>query len=196
MTDPALAIATPLIAGFESFWPIVYRDGGGIPTQAYGCTFHPNGTPVAMGDPPVTEPEGMAWMQALLVPTMARVRALVRVPISDDAAAALCSFAYNTGTGALANSTLLRLLNEGKADWAADQFRAWIHDAHGNVEPGLVRRRDVEKALFLKADDPKGLSPNPATIAASSVKTAPEEITPDTDESDLLDSEFNAPEQS
>lgn len=160
MVDPALAIATPLIAGFEGFRADPYPDTGGVWTQGYGCTFHPGGRPVVQSDPPITEPEGMAWMQALLVPTMTRVRALVRVPISDNAAASLCSFAYNTGTGALANSTLLRLLNERDTAGAAQQFGAWIHDARGNVEPGLVRRRDVEMALFLKADGAPNMPEN------------------------------------
>ena len=74
------------------------------------------------------------------------------VPISNHAAAALCSFAYNTGTHALKGSTLLRLLNEGQAAPAAEQFAAWVYNSAGHRDAGLVNRRALERDLFLCPD--------------------------------------------
>ena len=73
---------------------------------------------------------------------------LVRVPLTDNQFAALVSFAYNVGLGALAGSTLLRKLNAGDYEGAADQFPRW-NKGGGRVLPGLVRRRAAERDLFL-----------------------------------------------
>ena len=61
---------------------------------------------------------------------------------------ALCSFAFNLGIGNLKNSTLLKKLNGGDVEGAADQFLVW-NKAAGHVMAGLTRRREAEKALFL-----------------------------------------------
>ena len=60
----------------------------------------------------------------------------------------MVSFAFNLGTGALAHSTLLRDLNVGNYQAAADQFLRWNH-AGGRVLAGLTRRRQAERKLFL-----------------------------------------------
>lgn len=73
---------------------------------------------------------------------------LVRVPLTDNQFAALAAFAYNVGLGALAGSTLLRKLNAGDYQGAADQLPRW-NKGGGRVLPGLVRRRAAERDLFL-----------------------------------------------
>lgn len=50
---------------------------------------------------------------------------------------------------AFAGSTLLRDINAGRMDLAAAQFDAWDH-AGGQVLAGLLRRREAERAEFLK----------------------------------------------
>lgn len=78
------------------------------------------------------------------------VELLVQVPVNDNQFDALTMFAYNVGTGhdGLGGSTLLRLLNAGDYEKAADQFPRW-NKSNGQVQPGLVRRRAWERALFL-----------------------------------------------
>lgn len=61
---------------------------------------------------------------------------------------ALVSFVFNVGCGAFKKSTLLRLLNAGLIEDAAEEFQKW-RMAKGKVLPGLVKRREAEKALFL-----------------------------------------------
>ncbi len=74
----------------------------------------------------------------------------ISVPLNQNQFDALVSFAYNLGVGALAESTLARLLNEGNYEAAADQFELWVN-AGDEPMPGLVSRRHVEKELFLSA---------------------------------------------
>lgn len=76
------------------------------------------------------------------------VNDMVSHSITPNQFAALVSFAYNLGCEALRGSTLMRRLNAGDIQGAADQFGQWIH-AGGTTLPGLVRRRAAERALFL-----------------------------------------------
>jgi lysozyme len=54
---------------------------------------------------------------------------------------------FNLGPGALAVSTLLTLLNEGRDAEAAEQFARWDHVGQ-IVVPGLLTRRLAEAKLF------------------------------------------------
>lgn len=170
--DPALPAAVEIITSFEGFRSVPYRDTGGVWTIAYGETYLPDGSRVTASTAPVSQPTALAWLTAGVSKTLMRVRELVHVPISNNGVSSLVSFSWNVGTGALANSTLLRLLNEhAPLQHVAGQFSAWVYDARGHVDPGLIRRRAAEAALFLKPDTP----------AAE----------PDTDVADQLDDELN-----
>lgn len=61
---------------------------------------------------------------------------------------ALVSFAFNAGLGNLQRSTIRMRANRGDWEGAAEAFMAWTKGG-GKVLPGLVRRREAEKALFL-----------------------------------------------
>ena len=77
------------------------------------------------------------------------VRAFVRVPLTHNQFDALVSFTYNVGTTAFGNSTLLKILNQGRYNTAALQFHKWVY-AKGRKLTGLVNRRNAEYALFTK----------------------------------------------
>jgi lysozyme len=77
------------------------------------------------------------------------VTRLVKVPLNQNQFDALTSFVYNCGAGNFQQSTLLRLLNEGAGEAAADEFPKWVHGGNGATLPGLVRRRAAERSLFL-----------------------------------------------
>jgi lysozyme len=73
----------------------------------------------------------------------------VNIPLSQNQFDALVSLAYNIGTNAFKTSTLVKYLNALDYKAAADQFLVW-NKAGGSVLKGLVRRREAERALFLK----------------------------------------------
>ena len=75
------------------------------------------------------------------------VAALVKVPVNDNQWAAIVSFAFNVGAGNLKQSTLLKKLNAGDFNGAANEFAKW-NKAGGKVLAGLTRRRAAEAALF------------------------------------------------
>ena len=75
------------------------------------------------------------------------VNNLVQVDINQNQFDALICFSYNLGLHALGGSTLLKDLNNGDSDSAANQFLVWDR-AGGQVVEGLLRRRQAEKDLF------------------------------------------------
>lgn len=72
----------------------------------------------------------------------------VQVDVNDNQFAALVAFAFNLGAGALFQSTLLKKLNAGDYQGAADELPRW-NKAGGQRLLGLTRRRLSERALFL-----------------------------------------------
>jgi lysozyme len=61
---------------------------------------------------------------------------------------AVVSFAFNCGVGNYQRSTIRMKNNRGDYEGAADAFMMWTKGG-GKELPGLVRRRNAERALFL-----------------------------------------------
>lgn len=77
------------------------------------------------------------------------IREFLPQGLTDNQCASLLSFAYNCGVNALRHSTLLKKLNAGDIHGASNEFLRW-NRAGGRVVRGLTRRRQSERALFLK----------------------------------------------
>lgn len=135
-----------LIKSFEGCKLKAYQDIVGVWTIGYGTT----GPDVSEGLE-ITQEEAEKRLLADVEVFERGVSRLVKVPLTENQLAALTSFAYNLGLGALGKSTLLMLLNEGKYEAAALEFGKWSR-AGGQVVPGLVRRREAERTLFLLDD--------------------------------------------
>ena len=100
--------------------------------------------------PDLTEKAAEIMLAEDLEKFEAAVNKLVKKPLNENQRGALVSFAYNVGAQALAESTLLALLNAGDYKNAANQFLRW-NKAGGKVLKGLTRRREAERELFLTA---------------------------------------------
>lgn len=76
---------------------------------------------------------------------------------SANRQAALTSFAYNVGLGAVEVSTLAKRLNRGEDPdlVAAEELPRWVSPQQPAVVEGLRRRRTAELELFLGAAKPK-----------------------------------------
>lgn len=142
-----------LVKSFEGFSAKPYPDpgtGAKPYTIGYGTTYYPDGRLVTMQDPAITEEQALEYLTYEVNEKAAAVEKMVKVQLNDNEFAALVSFAYNVGSGNLQGSTLLKMLN-ANADKTAvgDQFLRW-NKANGNVMPGLTRRRQAERSLFLQ----------------------------------------------
>jgi lysozyme len=145
-----------LIKNFEGLRLNAYCDAAGIWTIGYGSTMYPDGRAVKFGDKLATEPQAGTLLGNTLGRYEGAVNNYVKVLLNQNQFDALVSFAYNAGTGALKESTLLKKLNERDFPAAADQFLAW--DKITNPQTGekqvcdtLASRRKAERQLFLKS---------------------------------------------
>lgn len=145
-----------LIKSFEGLKLKPYLDSAGIPTIGYGTIMYDNGKRVSMQDPPITEDQANQYLEYEVNEKTAAVNQFVTIAINQNQFDALVCFAYNVGVGALQKSTLLKLLNSGDYAGAADQFLRW-NKAGGKEIPGLTRRRQAERALFLHPVQPESL---------------------------------------
>lgn len=135
-----------LICTSEQRYLKAYLCPAGVPTIGWG---HTKG--VKLGDTCSVQ-QADIWLSQDLEDASAAVASLVKVPLTQGQFDALIDFVFNLGFGRLAGSTLLILLNKGRYDAAADQFRLWVHaksNGQDVVEPGLVKRRALERAMFL-----------------------------------------------
>ena len=132
-----------LIKKFEGCSLKAYKCPAGIWTIGYG---HTSG--VKEGQT-ITKKEAEAYLKQDLITFETFVSNLVTVAINQNQFDALVSFCYNLGPGNLRSSTLLKRINAGDFNGAAEQFDRWVY-AGGKKLSGLVKRRAAEKALFLQ----------------------------------------------
>jgi len=136
-----------LIKQFEGLRLTAYKDAVGVLTIGYGWTQPVDGKPIRPGMT-IKEETAERLLRTGLVGYESDVSKLVKVKLTQGQFDALVSFAYNLGARALSTSTLLQKLNAGNYAGAADNFPRW-NKAGGKVLPGLTRRREAERALFL-----------------------------------------------
>ncbi len=143
-------IGIALVKQFEGCELIAYPDPGtgGEPfTIGYGWTQPVDGVPVHRGMV-IDQATADRLLRCGVVQFEQGVNQLVKAPINQNQFDALVSFAYNLGLRSLSTSTLLRKLNAGDKQGAANEFPKW-NKAAGKILPGLVRRRAAERSLFL-----------------------------------------------
>ncbi|MEG4801452.1 lysozyme [Microcoleus sp. ARI1-B5] len=134
-----------LIKSFERMELEAYLDAVGIWTIGYG---HTQGVYEGMT---ITEAQAQELLRKDLAEFESAVSEAVEVDINENQFSALVSFSFNLGAGSLFESTLLKLLNQGDFQGAADEFPIW-NKAGGQELEGLTRRRKAERALFLGED--------------------------------------------
>ena len=132
-----------LVKEFEGFRSRAYVCPAGKLTYGYG---HTSGvTPYSE----ITEHDALILLKKDLSYFEDKVRRCVEVELNSNQFSALVSFTYNLGEDSLYKSTLLTKLNKKDYEGAANEFSKWVY-AVGKILPGLVKRREKEKQLFLK----------------------------------------------
>lgn len=136
------AAGLKLITTFEGCELEAYQDSVGVWTIGYGHT------KTARPGMSITQAQAEQLLQGDLAEFEAAVTDAVNITLNADQFSALVSFCFNLGAGALFESTLLQVLNQGKIQAAANEFPRW-NKAGGQSLLGLTRRRLAERALFL-----------------------------------------------
>ena len=146
-----------LLKQWEGFKLQLYKDSAGLSTIGVGHLLKKDelvsgrivisGVPVEFEDGLVEE-QVTSLLQQDLQPAEVAVNSYVKVELDQNQFDALVSFTFNSGAQAFAESTLLKMLNQGSYDAVPDQLRRWVR-AGGNIVQGLVNRRENEIKLWL-----------------------------------------------
>lgn len=140
-----------LIEVSERFKAKPYQCPAGVWTIGFGSTRYEDGTPVKPTDPAITIERARQLVAATLAGEYeAAVNRYVTVPLTQGQYDALVDFAYNAGAQNLRTSTLLKKLNAGDYSGASAEFPKWVNGG-GKKLPGLIKRREAERQLFLGA---------------------------------------------
>jgi lysozyme len=141
-----------LIQFFESYSEKAYRK---FPNEPWTCGWGHTGVDVT-GTTTCTAAQALEWFIADTSIAVAAVIQDIKVPVTQHQFDALVSLVYNLGRVVLEHrtgetwveSTLLKLLNGGNWCRAAQEFIEWDH-VNGVPDKGVLRRRQLEQALFL-----------------------------------------------
>ena len=164
-----------LIKEFEGFRAKAYLDSVGILTIGYGTTAAAGvGIKPALGMT-ITEAQAHSYLMAAVDKFAAQISPKITRPINENEFGAFVSLAYNIGPGAFGKSSALRKFNAGDKQGAANSILLW-NKAGSKVLPGLVRRREAERALFLRPVNGGASTTPPLTSIPVADKIPPKTI--------------------
>jgi len=132
-----------LIKKWEGFVNHVYLCAAGYPTIGFGHVVLKGETFTT-----ITEEEAEELLKKDLGKAERAVTRLIRVPLTENQFAALVSFTFNLGSGALQRSTLRIKLNRGEYEEVPTELMKWVW-AGGKKLKGLQRRRKAEGELWV-----------------------------------------------
>jgi GH24 family phage-related lysozyme (muramidase) len=135
-----------LIHAFEGCVLKIYKDSAGIDTIGWGHRVWPKEIPQFQNG--ITQEQADALFLKDAAKKENSVRDLIFYPINQGQFDALVSFTFNLGRKNLEQSTLRRMVNEGRIDGAAREFERWIY-INKIPSNGLRRRRKAESLMFM-----------------------------------------------
>jgi lysozyme len=137
------AAGMELLKKSEGYRNRVYMDVARFPTIGYGHRLlHPESFPNG-----IDEAQAANLLASDVRNAEQAVERLVKVTLTQGQFDALVDFCFNLGAGRLASSTLLKDLNRGRYDDAAEQLLLWDH-AGREENAGLKARREAEAELW------------------------------------------------
>ena len=146
--DCATELVSVMEGGFRS---APYNDGYGYWTQGFGARTGINGKPVTRDTAPITRAQGEFMLQRDLGRAASLVMKAIDVPLANCQAAALIVLAFNLGDLDVQAQSLVKLVNDGLHQRAADRFQVYRNSA-GKPSTGLRPRRWVEACFYLGED--------------------------------------------
>jgi lysozyme len=143
-----------LIHAFEGCVLKIYKDSAGIDTIGWGHRVWPE--EISQFQNGITQEQADALFLNDAKKKEHSVHDLIFYPLNQNQFDALVSFTFNLGRKNLEQSTLRRMVNEGRIDAAAREFERWIY-INKIPSNGLRRRRKAESLMFLGNEEWKEL---------------------------------------
>ncbi len=137
-----LSICVACVAGEEGLRTVAYKDPVGIPTACFGET-----KGVKLGDT-FTKAQCEEMLGGRVVEFGRGVDGCIHVSLSPSRKAGYTSLAYNIGIEMFCRSSVATKANAGDAQGSCDAILLYVY-AKGIKLPGLVKRREQERALCL-----------------------------------------------
>jgi lysozyme len=135
-----------LIHAFEGCRLKAYDDGAKYPTIGWGHRIWPEETERFKNG--ITQEEADALFLVDKKKAENHIHDLVHFPLNQNQFDAMVSFVFNLGRKKVSDSTIRRLLNEGRIQEASAEFNRWIY-IKGQPSNGLRRRRQAESLMFM-----------------------------------------------
>jgi lysozyme len=136
-----------LLKQFEGCQLTSYQDTGDVWTIGYG---HIDGVVEGMT---ISQAQADQLLSADTLHTSSIATTLpAGIALAQHQFDAMVSLAFNIGSRAFRTSTVLRQHRAGNYAAAADAFLMWDKDHHDGqlvVVPGLLKRREIERAYYL-----------------------------------------------
>ena len=129
-----------LITGFEGYRTKPYIDGAGKWTIGVGHQITPKEFKMLHRE--LSDAEVRGLLHRDLEKCSEALESSIKVMINRQQADALHSLCHNIGPDRMIKSDVIKYLNEGDNQRAANAFMNWTN-------PGLKKRRQAERALFL-----------------------------------------------
>ncbi len=133
-----------LIKQFEGYSATVYRCPASYRTIGYGHVLRAD----EHFDDGIDKQQAELLLRSDVQVAERAVLRLIDAPLTDGQFAALVSFVFNLGAGALQRSILRRKVNRQEHTEVPAEFVRWVY-ARGRKLPGLVKRRRCEAMLYL-----------------------------------------------
>ncbi len=155
-----IPIAVSLLMVFEGVVLVGYHDRidpPGVNTIGYGHI-----EDVQIGDR-ITKIQATQMLAKDIPRYEAMVKRCITVPMPDYRHAAIISFTYNVGGGALCRSSVARKLNAGDVKGGCDALLLYDMANH-KIIPGLETRRKAERKLCLSDANNPGAELAPAPV--------------------------------
>jgi len=130
-----------LIKKFEGCELKAYRCPANVLTIGYGVTKG------VTEDMEITQQEADEMLAGELIEYTEYINNMVKVALNQSQFDALTAWIYNLGPTNFKDSTLLRVLNEGRYNEVPQEIKRW-NKANGQVLNGLIKRREAEALLF------------------------------------------------
>ena len=129
-----------LVTGFEGFRTKAYQDQKGNWTIGVGHLIRQQDRYMLHRELSVEEVRGLLHQD--LKTCSDALESALKVMVNRTQADALHSLCHNIGPDRMVQSDVVKYLNQGDTQKAANAFMNWTH-------PGLKKRRQAERALFL-----------------------------------------------
>lgn len=142
------ALGLAAILGYEGFEPVAKPPvPGDVPTYGYGTTTHTDGSPVKPGET-ITKPQALLRAHQDFSKFRSTLQLCVKVPLHQREYDTYISLAYNIGSKAFCDSTLVRQLNMEDYVGACAQIVRWNKFKKKTLR-GLTKRRAKEYRMCM-----------------------------------------------